>query len=79
MPQPDPSDHQSGDHPLPRAPRLVLTPEQAAHALGISRSKLYELLRAGVIESIRIDRSRRIPIQALRDFVERLRLQERGA
>lgn len=79
MPQPDPSDRQSSDQPLPRPPRLVLTPEEAAHALGISRSKLYELLRAGAIESIRIDRSRRIPIQALRDFVERLRLQERGA
>ncbi|HZD71994.1 MAG TPA: helix-turn-helix domain-containing protein [Actinomycetes bacterium] len=77
MPKPDPSEHQSGDKPLPRPPRLVLTPEEAAHALGISRSKLYELLRAGAIESIR--RSRRIPIQALRDFVERLRLQERGA
>jgi len=54
-------------------PRLLLTPEEAANALGISRSKLYELLRAGVIDSVRIDRLRRIPIQALHEFVERLR------
>jgi len=37
------------------------------------RSKLYELLRSGTIESVRIDRLRRIPIQALHEFVERLR------
>jgi excisionase family DNA binding protein len=54
-------------------PRVLLTPEEAAQALGISRSKLYELLRAGALESIRIDRLRRIPIRALHQFVERLR------
>jgi excisionase family DNA binding protein len=54
-------------------PRVLLTPAEAAQALGISRSKLYELLRAGTLESVRIDRLRRIPIQALHEFVERLR------
>jgi excisionase family DNA binding protein len=54
-------------------PRVLLTPEEAAKALGISRSKLYELLRTGTLESIRIDRLRRIPIQALHEFVDRLR------
>jgi len=54
-------------------PRVLLTPEEAAQALGISRSKLYELLRASTLESIRIDRLRRIPVQALHEFVERLR------
>jgi excisionase family DNA binding protein len=42
-------------------PRLLLTPEEAAEALGISRAKIYELLWAEIIESIRIDRCRRIP------------------
>jgi excisionase family DNA binding protein len=54
-------------------PRVLLTPAEAAQALGISRSKLYELLRAGTLESVRIDRLRRVPIQALHEFVERLR------
>ena len=54
-------------------PRVLLTPAEAAQALGISRSKLYELLRAGTLESVRIDRLRRIPIQALHEYVERLR------
>jgi excisionase family DNA binding protein len=54
-------------------PRVLLTLEEAAQALGISRSKLYELLRAGAIECVRIDRLRRIPLQALHQFVERLR------
>jgi excisionase family DNA binding protein len=54
-------------------PLVLLTPAEAARALGISRTKLYELLRAGTLESVRIERRRRIPIQALHEFVERLR------
>ena len=50
--------------------KLLLTPEEAAAALGICRSKLYELLRAGVIH---IGASRRIPVTAMAEYVERLR------
>ena len=45
-------------------PRLLLTVPEAAEALAISRSKLYELLASGAITSIRIDGSRRIPLTA---------------
>lgn len=38
-----------------------------------SRSKLYELLRAKAIESVRIDRLRRIPTEALCEYIDRLR------
>ena len=34
---------------------------------------VYELLRAGVIESVRIGASRRIPVAAIEEYVERLR------
>jgi excisionase family DNA binding protein len=51
----------------------LLTPEEASAALGICRSKLYELLRAGVIESVHIGASRRIPVTAMTEYVERLR------
>ena len=52
--------------------KLLLTPEEVA-ALGICRSKLYELLRAGAIESVHIGASRRIPVAAMVEYVERLR------
>jgi excisionase family DNA binding protein len=45
--------------------KLLLTPEEAAAALGICRSKLYELLQAGVIESVHIGASRRITVAAM--------------
>ena len=41
-------------------PRLLLTVPEAAEALAISRSKLYELIASGVIVSVRTDGSRRI-------------------
>ena len=46
----------------PTVPRLLMTVPEAAEALAISRSKLYELLASGAIASIRIDGSRRIPV-----------------
>jgi excisionase family DNA binding protein len=52
--------------------RLLLTPREAATALGIGRSKLYELLRIGAIASVRIGSSRRIPASALEAYVKRL-------
>ena len=57
---------------------LLLTVPEAAEALAISRSKLYELLTSGVVASIRIDRSRRIPLAALDEYISRL-LAERTA
>jgi excisionase family DNA binding protein len=53
-------------------PKLLLTVPEAAKALAISRSKLYELLASGAIRSIRIDGSRRIPLNALNDYVNAL-------
>ena len=52
---------------------ILLTPTQAARALGIGRSKLYELLRDGVLESVHIGACRRIPTDALISLVNRLR------
>lgn len=52
-----------------RIPRLLLRVEEAAEALGISRTTLYELLRAGSIPVIHIGRSVRIPVVALERYV----------
>ena len=63
----------------PRVSRLLLTVPEAAEALAISRSKLYELLAVGVIASVRIDGSRRIPLSALESYVARLLANETAA
>jgi excisionase family DNA binding protein len=53
--------------------KLLLTPNEAAAALGIGRSKVYELMRAGTLRSIRIDSCRRVAAEDLAALVERLR------
>jgi excisionase family DNA binding protein len=53
--------------------RLLLTPEETAEMLGIGRTKVYELIRLGLIESVKIHGCRRIPTEAVHDYVERLR------
>ncbi len=52
---------------------ILLTPEQAAASLAIGRTKVFELLRSGELESVRIGSCRRIPSEALQDYVFRLR------
>jgi excisionase family DNA binding protein len=52
--------------------KLLLTVPEAAAALGVSRSKLYELIKAGAIASLRIDGSRRIPYRSLTSYVDQL-------
>jgi excisionase family DNA binding protein len=53
--------------------KLLLTPEEVGEVLGIGRTKVYELMRLGLIESVKIDGCRRIPTVAVHDYVERLR------
>jgi len=55
------------------AERIVLTVEEAAERLGVGRTLMYALVRSGDIESIAIGRLRRIPLDALDEFVSRLR------
>ncbi|PHR19478.1 MAG: excisionase [Sphingopyxis sp.] len=40
---------------------------------GIGRSKLYELIGAGEIETIKVGSSRLVIVESLREFVERSR------
>ena len=57
--------------------QLLLTPEHAAELLAVGRTKLYELLRTGALESVHIGAARRIPASALTAYVEQLRQEER--
>jgi excisionase family DNA binding protein len=54
-------------------PRLLFTVEEAAGALGIGRTRMFELIQAGSVETVLIGRLRRIPIDALDVFVAGLR------
>ena len=57
--------------------RLLLNVPEAAHRLGISRSRLYEIIGAGDIETVTIGRLRKVPIAALDDYVEQRRAEAR--
>ena len=56
---------------------LILTIEQAAKTLGVGRTLMYGLVMNGDIESVTIGRLRRIPAEALTDYVARLRTATR--
>lgn len=57
---------------MPATEKLLLTPEEAAYALGVGRSTLFELMNSDALESVKIGRSRRVPVAALAAYVERL-------
>ena len=52
--------------------KLLLTPLEAAKTLGIGRSKLYQLLASGDLASVYIGSCRRVPLDALRAYVDQL-------
>ena len=49
---------------------LLLRVTEAAHLLGIGRTKTYELIADGRLEVVRIDGAVRIPVDAVEQFVE---------
>jgi len=53
--------------------KLLLTPLEAARALGIGRSTVYELMQTGQLASVHIGACRRIPAEDLAALVSRLR------
>ena len=53
--------------------KLLLKPGEAAEMLGIGRTKLFELLASGDLESVCIGHSRRIPLDALQSYLTELR------
>ncbi|MFE2282824.1 helix-turn-helix domain-containing protein [Streptomyces sp. NPDC059443] len=48
-----------------------LTVAEAARRLGIGRTKLYEYVSSGAIHSVKIGSLRRIPAEAVNDFLAR--------
>lgn len=56
--------------------KLLLSPEEAAEALGVGRSRVFDLMRRRELLSVQIGKSRRVPVAAVRAYVERLTEQE---
>jgi len=63
---------QSGDRATPAVTPLLLTVNQAAQMLGIGRSTVYEIIDADQIRSVKVGASRRIPLKAVHEYVDRL-------
>ena len=49
--------------------RLLLKPEEVAILLSIGKSKTYQLLAAGILPSVHVGASLRVPADALREWV----------
>jgi excisionase family DNA binding protein len=65
--------HQSVAEPeAPRSSPLLLTVEEAAERLRIGKTKAYELVRSGALESVRIGRLRRIHQDAITQYAANL-------
>lgn len=54
------------------SPRVMLTVEQVADALGIGRTTAYALIKSGELRSLRIGRLRRVPLDELQAYTARL-------
>ena len=52
---------------------LLLSVGEVARALGLGRSKTYELIAAGELEVVHIGRCARVPLDSAEAYVERLR------
>ena len=52
--------------------RVLLTPEEVAEALHVGRCTVYDLLRTNQIQSFKIGKLRRIPVDAVHEFIKRM-------
>jgi len=58
--------------------RLLLTVEEAGRTMRAGRSTVYELIKSGELESVKIGRIRRIPVDAVQTYVTSLRQEQAG-
>jgi excisionase family DNA binding protein len=59
------------DHKRTMIEPLLVRVEEAARILSLSRSTIYEMMDSGELPSVRWGAARRIPMAALRAWVER--------
>lgn len=59
------------DNPLPMINRLLVSTEDAASLLDLSYYTTSKLIRDGVIPSMRIGNTVRVPLRALEEWIEK--------
>lgn len=59
--------------------KLLLRPREAADALGIGRTKLYQLINVGELRAVHIGRALRLPVSDVEAYAARLAGEERLA
>ena len=52
---------------------LAVRVSQAARMVGLGRSKFYELIAAGDVETVKIGRCTLVPIESLHELIEKAR------
>lgn len=60
--------HDTADRPV--VPAVLYRVDEAAQALRLSRSSVYELIRSGQLRSIKHGARRLVPVDALSEFVQ---------
>jgi excisionase family DNA binding protein len=58
---------------------LVYTPKEAAKALGIGATKVYELIGSGQLRAVRIGTAVRVPIVECQAYLDRLLAEQHPA
>lgn len=61
-----------------RVEKMLLTVSEAAAALGMGRSFVYQLVTTGELPSVKLGKNRRVPVVELEKYVQRL-LQQGAA
>lgn len=56
----------------PADPRYLLTVEETATRLALSRTRVYGLINAGQLVKVKVGRSTRIPTKCIEEFIDRL-------
>ena len=54
---------------------VLLTVDEAARMCGLGKTRMYQEVLAGRCESVTIGRARRIPVDAVKAYVESLRAE----
>jgi excisionase family DNA binding protein len=72
-------DHDEGRERASGLPVLMVTAEEAALMLRLSRRTIYLLIASGEIRSVKVGRNRRVPVDALHEYVAELSARPAGA
>ncbi|OPG03077.1 transcriptional regulator [Streptomyces sp. GKU 895] len=59
-------------------PRILYPTDEVAQQLGVGLTTAKALIRSGELRSVKIGRARRVPADALQEYVQRLDAEQNG-